>query len=68
MYVPKETVERINTALQHPDPSWGFFRCLGEGDSKDMDRLLVAANHQLAYQPGNPWQRFQSLHKARFQF
>jgi hypothetical protein len=68
MYIPRETVERINSALKHPDPAWGFHKCLGDLDVKDMDRMLVIVEHPLAYQPGNPWQRFQSLHNAGFQF
>jgi hypothetical protein len=68
MYVPKETVARINMALSHPDASWGYFRTLSDADAADLDRLLVAAEHPLAYQAGNRWQRFQSLHAAKHQF
>jgi hypothetical protein len=68
MYIPRETVDRINAALKHPDASWGYFRCLSDCDAADMDRLLVATEHPLAYQPGNRWGRFQTLHAAQHQF
>jgi hypothetical protein len=68
MYIPAETVCRINQALRHPDASWGYFHCLSDGDAKDIDRMLVAADHPIAYQPGTAWERFRQLHTAKHQF
>ena len=58
----------INTALKHPDCSWGFFQVLDNETRTYMDELLVRDGHPLAYKAGNQWNRFQTLHRTGHQF
>jgi hypothetical protein len=63
-----EKTKKVNSALSHPDPHWGYHQILSAGDRDHMDKLLVKADHPLAYEPGTNKDRFLALHKAKHQF
>ena len=61
-------INRLNIALSHNDASWAFFRVLNGADVNDMDKLLVARQHPLAYEVGTQYTRFQTLHREGYRF